>query len=100
MARDWVSWCLLVVAIGCFAVGLFPGRSERADPASGDRVSDWSLGLRFSPVWEYVRREKPDGGFDMRSGINVLSWSSLMILAGVVAFKGFGWRRRALVATS
>lgn len=91
--RDWVSWGLLAAAVGCLGVGLFPRWDEWADPATGDRVSERRLGLWSSPAHQTVRREHPDGGFAWRAGVNWLSWSSLLVVAGVVCFEVFRQRR-------
>ncbi len=47
--RDWVSWILPVLAVGCVVVGGFPQWSEWVDPANGDKVSERGHGLWFSP---------------------------------------------------
>jgi hypothetical protein len=96
--RDWVSWLLLAVALGCFVAGGFPQWSEGVDPATGDQVKELRLGLWFSPAYEQVRREydRSQGwdderrvgasrhlGWETRSIINWLSWSSLALVIGL-----------------
>jgi hypothetical protein len=70
--RDWACWLLLALALGCFAIGVFPQWTEWIDPANGDKVSAWQFGLGFSPSYEYVRRDHLDlargGGFEIKSG--------------------------------
>ena len=91
---DWVSWLLLTAAIGCLAAAVYPNGDEWVDPATGDRVVEHRLGLWFSPVHRTVRREPPQGGFTWRGGVNWLSWSSLLVVAGVGCFEAFRQRRR------
>src|SRR5688572_13081317 len=93
--RDRVSWCLLLVAVGCLGVALFPQWDEWVDPATGDRVSERRLGLWFSPVHQTERRDTAQGGFTWRAGVNWLSWSSLLVVVGVVCFEVFRQRRGA-----
>ena len=66
----------------------------RLDPATGDRVTEHRLGLWFSPVHRTIRRETPQGGFTWRRDVNWLSWSSLLVVAGVVCFGVFRDRLR------
>jgi hypothetical protein len=100
LSRDWVAWFLLAVAIGCVAAATFPQWSEWVDPASGDRVSEQRFGLWFSPLYDYTWRELPRAGFHVRAKLNWLSWSSLLLaaglLAGVGSFEAFRRRRRAV----
>jgi hypothetical protein len=81
------------------AVALFPQRNEWVDPATGDRVIEHRMGLWFSPVHRSVRREHPQGGFTWRAGINWFSWSSLLVVVGVVCF-GIARQRRSESRTS
>ena len=43
--RDWLSWLLLAVALGCLVAGGFPRWSGGVDPATGDKVTELRLGL-------------------------------------------------------
>jgi hypothetical protein len=96
--RDWVSWVLLAVALGCFVAGGFPQWSEGVDPATGDRVKELRLGLAFSPAYERVQREYDRSqawndergagvsrhlGWASRSTVNWVSWSSLALVIGL-----------------
>jgi hypothetical protein len=98
--RDWVTWCLLAAALGCLGVAVFPQWDEWVDPATGDRVSEQRLGLWFSPVHQTIRREPPEGGFNWRGGVNWLSWSSLLVVVGVVCFEAFRQRLRGAGGTT
>jgi hypothetical protein len=99
-SRDWISWLLLAVALTCLVVGVFPQWSEWVDPLNGDRVSERRLGLWFSPVHQSVRREHPQGGFTWEAGPNWVSWSSLLLVAGLVGFEMFRGRRRNLTPSA
>jgi hypothetical protein len=94
--RDWISWCLLAVALACLGLALVPRWDEWVDPATGDRVSERRLGLWFSPIHQTIRREAPNGGFTWQGGPNWISWSSLLAVVGVVCFEAFRARRRAM----
>jgi hypothetical protein len=101
--HDRVSWLLLGLAVACFLVGAFPQRSEWVDPANGDQVSEYRLGLWFSPVYQHVRRDHRQvvggalqGGYTIESGPNWLSWSSLVILIGLGSLGALRWRRDAV----
>lgn len=94
VGRDWLAWCLLAVAVSCLGVALFPHWDEWVDPATGDRVTERRLGLWASPLHQSERHEPPQGGFTWRGGVNWLSWSSLLVVAGVVSFKVFRQRLR------
>jgi len=91
--RDWVSWLLIVVAVGCLVVAAFPQWSDWVDPATGDKVRELRLGLWFSPFYQHVHRERANGGFITESGVNWLSWSSLIVLLGLVSLEILRWRR-------
>jgi hypothetical protein len=110
-ARDWVSGFLLVAALGCFVASGFPSWSERVDPESGDQFREIRLGLGFSPLAEHTRRtydrfqewndvdgfgESHDFRQETQLSVNVLSWSFLAFLVGVVLLVIFRRRRRAL----
>jgi hypothetical protein len=109
--RDWVSWLLLAVALGCFVAGGFPRRGEGVDPATGDKVTELRLGLWSSPAYEQVWREydrshawddeRGSGksrqlGWERRSTINWLSWSSLALAIGLGSLVMLSRRRNAL----
>lgn len=98
--RDWGLWLLIVVASACFIAGGFPHWSAGVDPATGDKISELKLGLWFSPAYEQVRRDydrsptgKQEGasgqsrrfGWQARSSINWLSWSSLALVIGLAS---------------
>jgi len=108
--RDWVSWLLIAVAVGCFVAGGFPQWSERVDPTTGDKVHELRLGLWFSPAYERVHREydrtqswndergfgeSRDLGWETQSIINWLSWSSLAVVVGIGSLVILCWRRKA-----
>jgi hypothetical protein len=109
--RDWVSWLLIAVAVGCFVAGGFPQWSEWVDPATGDKVNELRLGLWFSPAYEHVRRDidRSDAWNDQRgsgvtrhlswktqSTINWLSWSSLAVVIGLGSLVILRERRKTL----
>jgi hypothetical protein len=90
--RDWVCWFLLVGALACFVAGAFPFWSNRVDPVTGDKVSEFQLGLRFSPSFQYIHRDRGNGGFTTDTGVNWLSWSSLVLLLGFGGLELIRWR--------
>ena len=109
--RDRVYWLLLAVALGCFVAGGLPQWSEGVDPATGDRVKELRLGLAFSPVYEQVPREYNRSqawnddrgvgvsrqlGWESRSTINWLSWSSLALVIGLGSLVMLPGRRKAI----
>jgi hypothetical protein len=109
--RDWVSWLLIAVALGCFVAGGFPRWSEGVDPGTGDQVKELRLGLWFSPAYERVRREYDRSqawndargigesrhfGWETRSTINWLSWSSLALVIGLGGLVILTGRRKAI----
>jgi hypothetical protein len=100
LVRDWVTWCLLAVAVACLAVGLFPRWADGVDPATGDRLHGWKLGLWASPSFEYVRRETQRGGFTIEWGINFISWSCLLVVVGWGCLEMSRWRRRSARSTT
>src|SRR5438876_640048 len=93
--RDWVSWLLIGLAIGCFVIGGFPQWSDWVDPANGDKVSEWRLGFWSSPVYQYVYRDRAQGGFNKHFGLDWFSWSSLIIVIGICSLEMCRWRRSA-----
>jgi hypothetical protein len=107
--RDWVSWLLIAVAVGCFVAGGFPQWSERVEPATGGKVNELRLGLWFSPAYEHVRRdygshawddqrgvgEPRHFGWETQSVINWLSWSTLAVVIGLGSLVILRWRRKA-----
>ena len=94
--RDWLCWVLLGLAIGGPVVGLSPYWEESNDPATGDRVTDFTLGLAGSPAYRQTRREPPTGGYRITSRVGWLSWSALAVLVGVAALEGLRVRRASL----
>lgn len=72
---------MLAVAIFCFVVSFLPYGGIHIDSDTGDKVTEWSLGLPFSPLWEYSRRDT-ESGMQVEMGIRFLSWSWLPFLAG------------------
>jgi hypothetical protein len=109
--RDWVSWLLLAVALGSFVAGGFPQWSEAVDPVTGDQVKELRLGLAFSPAYERVQREydrrqarndergigvSRQFGWESRSTINWLSWSSLALVLGLCSLVVLPGRRKAI----
>ena len=92
--RDWMAWCMLTLAVICLGAALFPQWDEWTDPATGERVSERRLGIWSSPAHRSERRESPQGGFTWRAGVNWLSWSSLLVVVGVVSFEAFRQRLR------
>jgi hypothetical protein len=91
---------LLAVAGCCLGVGLCPQWDEWTDPATGERVSDRRLGIWSSPAHRSERREPPQGGFTWRGGVNWFSWSSMLVVAGVVSFEAFRQRLRGAGGSS
>ena len=111
--RDWVSWLLLAVALGCLVAGGFPRWSERVDLPTGDKITELQLGLWFSPAYERVQRqydrshawkdERGSGvsrklGWEAQSIINWLSWSSLALVVGLGSLVMLSWRRNAVAS--
>jgi hypothetical protein len=109
--RDGVAWLLLVAALGCFVVGGYPQWSESVDPATGDKLSEFRMGLWSSPVYESVHREydrtrkQTDErgttesrhlGFEWRAGPRWLAWSWLVVALGFVCLSLLYWRREAV----
>ena len=84
--RDWACWVLLALAAGCFLVGGFPQRSDRVDPASGDKLTERRYGLiPLMPLYESVHREFANGGSKTESWtLNFFSLSSLLVLFGLL----------------
>ena len=78
--------CLLVVAIFCFAVSFFPYGGSYNDPETAELVTEWSVGLPFSPLWEYMRRDVATG-MQVEMGIRFLSWSWIPFFAGGLCLK-------------
>ena len=72
---------MLAMAIFCFVVSFLPYGGSHIDPNTGEKVTEWSVGLPFSPLWEYVRRDTASG-MKVEMGIRFLSWSWLPFLAG------------------
>jgi hypothetical protein len=104
LGRNWVSWFLLVLSLGCLTAALFPQWNEWVDPTNGDRVREHRLGLAFSPLHQTIERLPAQGGF---GGFSVrfayVSWSGLLLVvglfAGAYACEGF-LRRRRIVASN
>jgi hypothetical protein len=94
--RDLLSWGLIALTVGCFVIGLFPQWNDFVDPENGDKVSEWRLGIWSSPAYYYEHREIANGGFKTESGVNLLSWSVLLIVGGAFSFENLRWRRFAL----
>jgi hypothetical protein len=90
--RDWFSWLLIALAVACFVAALFPEWSKSVDPASGDKLSECRLGLWFSPFFLYSHHEHAQG-FRTQTGINWVSWSSLVILVGLGSLRLLRWRQ-------
>ena len=97
----WRDGTLIAVALGCFLAGGFPQWADWVDPTTGDRVSEFRLGLPFSPSFHYVRRDyervrgdSVQGGYQGRGRIHWLSWSMLLILIGAVSLANVRWRRQ------
>jgi hypothetical protein len=93
--RLWLFWLLLALAFLALGVGLYPRRSDGTDPTTGDVVKETTLGLWFSPVYRSVRREKVGPqrfGFSEEVTFQLLSWSGLLTVLGVVCATG-AWRR-------
>ena len=83
--RDHCHGLLLLVAVACFVAALLPGWSSSVDPATGDRRSEWRLGVAASPLYRHVRHDhelQRGGGFKIESGLNWFSWSMLLLLLG------------------
>jgi hypothetical protein len=86
----WLRWLLVVFAIGCFVsglvIGLYPESSEWVDPATGEKVSERWIGIRFSPFYHRVQRDFAEGGLQsFKEEVNWLCLSSLVIVIGVVS---------------
>lgn len=77
---------LLAVGIVCLALSFLPYGGSHVDAETGENVTEWSIGLPFSPLWEYVSRDTPKGT-KVEMGIRFLSWSWLPFLAGSLCLK-------------
>jgi hypothetical protein len=89
---DKRSTALLVVALLCFvAFATFRG-DTRSD--GREAVTEWSIGLWFSPWYRYVKRAGADG-FQIRARVQLLSWSWPALAAGLACLAARGRRRRA-----
>ncbi len=102
MARkqNRLSTLFLVAAIICLAIGIFPQGAWYTDPETAEQVTEWTLGLRFSPLWRYVKREMPDGSFNWQAGVELRSWSWLVSGVGVACLELWHRRRRPRVASN
>ena len=78
------SIALLVIAIVCLVAGLLPNGERYSQ--QGEQVTEWRIGLPFSPLWQYVSHERTNG-MEFRSGFEILSWSWLPTLAGIGCLK-------------
>jgi hypothetical protein len=85
----WLRWLLVVAAIGCFIVGVFPHSRNWVDSASGEKISARWIGLWLSPLQYRVHRTSARGGIRIEEGTNWLSLSSLVILLGVGSLEAF-----------
>ena len=85
-SRGPVSTALLFVGVICLAIGLMPNGKKYTDSATSERVTEWRIGLEFSPIYEYIER-KSDSGMKFESGLNVLSWSLVPILIGATCLE-------------
>lgn len=81
-----LSNLLQVMGIALLVVGLIPGRSKYTDDETKGRVTEWRIGLPFSPVWEY-RRLETESGFTFNAGVRIASWSWLPLLTGIACLK-------------
>jgi len=92
--RDWACWLLLVLALGCFAIGVFPQAEDWTDPVNGDQVNERRFGLAISPLFRDVKRERVarGGGFDRISEFNWFSLSALAIFTGLGCLQLLRWR--------
>jgi hypothetical protein len=93
MFRDQTSRGLLVAALACLTIALFPNWDERVDPETGARVSAQTLGLWFSPLHESVRQES-ESGFTWKGGVRWLSWSWVFVVIAVGCFEALRVRHR------
>lgn len=91
--REWMTWLWLVICVCCCFLALYPHSHQWVDPSSGDLVKENLLGLRFSPLFESVRREAPRGGYHWQASIQWISWSSLSLVVGIFCFELFRQRR-------
>ncbi len=80
------SKVLLIVGVVCLCIGLMPGRSKYTDGETQDRVTEWRIGLSFSPLWEYRRRDTATG-YESEDGFRLPSWSWLPLLVGTACLK-------------
>ena len=78
--------CLLALAIFCFVLSFLPYGGSHIDPNTGDKITEWSVGLPFSPLWKYLRRDTATG-MQVEMGIRFLSWSWLPVFAGSLCLK-------------
>lgn len=78
-----LSTALLFCGVICLAIGLMPNGKKYTDAATSERVTRWRIGLEFSPIYEYTRRES-DNGMKFESGLRLLAWSWLPVAVGAV----------------
>jgi hypothetical protein len=87
VTRPAARWVLVLAAVACLVAGVFPRWAEWTDPATGDRVQERRNGLWSSPSYTRVRRDHPHGGSRVEERVGWVSWSSLLVLAGLAGLE-------------
>lgn len=88
--------CLLGVAIVCFVLSLFPYGGSHTDPETDEQVTEWSVGLPFSPLWKYTQRGTPPE-IQVEMGIHFLSWSWIPLVVSSLCLRLRRHHRQMLV---
>ncbi len=76
------SRILVVLAALCLVAGLLPNGERYSQKDTGTIITEWRIGLPFSPLWRYVKREH-ESGFEFQSGVELLSLSWIPLVAGI-----------------
>jgi len=92
--HDRLSTPLLLTALACIIIGLFPHHESHIDPQTNEKVTTWTVGLPFSPVGTSVNRRAPDGTLDTDGKVQFVSWSWASVVFGVVLLEMRKRRRR------
>ena len=85
---------LLTVAIICIISGLAPQSRGYNDHKTGEIMTEWSLGVSASPLWEYNKKQSANGSFRFESELHYFSWSSLLLVIGAISLKKWYQLRR------
>lgn len=89
-----ISTLLLTIAIICMIIGLSPQSRGYTDPETHEKIVEWSLGLDSSPLWEYREEQSVGGSFRFKWTFRYFSWSSVLLVIGVLSFKKWFQRQK------